>query len=82
MKRLYIIMVMILCVSSIQAQDQKKKETNSQEKKTIVVKKIDPISGNPVEQHKSLSNKKSKELTSINTYLKKLQSKRKETLVS
>ena len=82
MKRLFFILTLSLLSLSAIGQEKEVKKAPSNETKNIVVKKIDPISTKPIEQHKTLSNKKSKDLTSIKTYLKKIQSKRKETLVS
>lgn len=82
MKRLFFILTLSLISLSAIGQEKESKKELPVEKTNVVVKKIDPISTNPTEQHKTLSNKKSMDLTSIKTYMKKLQLKRKETLVS
>jgi len=51
-------------------------------KTEVVIKKIDPISINPKTQSLDLNYKKSNDLISIKAYIKSLQLKRKETLMS
>ena len=52
------------------------------DKKEFVLKKIEPISEDPVDQTKTLNYKKSKDIISIKAYIRSLQMKRKETLMS
>ena len=51
-------------------------------KTEVVIKKVEPISINPKTQNLDLNFKKSNDLISIKAYIKSLQLKRKETLMS
>jgi len=51
-------------------------------KTEVVLKKIEPISINPKTQNLDLNYKKSNDIISIKAYIKSLQLKRKETLMS
>ncbi|RLD29960.1 MAG: hypothetical protein DRI75_01700 [Bacteroidetes bacterium] len=58
------------------------KETKTDIKIEVVIKKIEPISINPKTQNLDLNFKKSNDIISIKAYIKSLQLKRKETLMS
>jgi len=51
-------------------------------KTEVVIKKVEPISINPKTQSLDLNFKKSNDIISIKAYIKSLQLKRKETLMS
>ena len=51
-------------------------------KTEVVIKKVEPISINPKTQNLDLNFKKSNDLISVKAYIKSLQLKRKETLMS
>ena len=51
-------------------------------KSSITIKKVDPISANPLKQTKVLNQVKSNELISVRAYIKTLRLKRKETILS
>ena len=51
-------------------------------KSSITIKKIDPISANPLKQTKVLNQIKSNELISVRAYIKTLRLKRKEAILS
>ena len=57
-------------------------ETKTIIKTEVVIKKIEPISINPKTQNLDLNYKKSNDIISIKAYIKSLQLKRKETLMS
>ena len=61
--------------------DTKNKDVETSVKNEVVIKKVDPISINPKAQ-KDLNFKKNKDLISVRAYIKSLQLKRKETLMS
>jgi len=76
-----ILVVPILTIA--QNNDKKDKvELNTIVKTEVVVKKVEPISANPKVQNKTINFKKSNDLISIKAYMKSLQMKRKETLMS
>lgn len=51
-------------------------------KAEIAIKKVDPISINPKTQNLELNYKKSKDIISVKAYIKSLQLKTKETVMS
>ena len=51
-------------------------------KTEVVIKKVEPISINPKTQNLDLNFKKSNDIISVKAYIKSLQLKRKETLMS
>ena len=57
-------------------------DTKTTVKNEVAIKKIEPISLNPKTQHLDLNYKKSNDIISIKAYIKSLQLKRKETLMS
>ena len=57
-------------------------ETKTIVKTEVVIKKVEPISINPKTQSLDLNYKKSNDIISIKAYIKSLQLKRKETLMS
>jgi hypothetical protein len=57
-------------------------ETKTIIKTEIAIKKVEPISINPKTQNLDLNFKKSNDIISIKAYIKSLQLKRKETLMS
>ena len=57
-------------------------ETKTIIKTEVVIKKVEPISINPKTQSLDLNYKKSNDIISIKAYIKSLQLKRKETLMS
>jgi len=57
-------------------------EVNTIIKTEVVIKKVEPISINPKTQNLDLNFKKSNDLISVKAYIKSLQLKRKETLMS
>lgn len=57
-------------------------DIHSELKTEITIKKIDPISANPLQQTKVLNTIKSNELISVRAYIKSLKLKRKETVLS
>jgi hypothetical protein len=57
-------------------------ETKTNIKTEVVIKKVEPISINPKTQNLDLNFKKSNDIISIKAYIKSLQLKRKETLMS
>lgn len=61
--------------------ESKKEVKETTIKSEVVIKKVDPISANPKAQN-DLNFKKSKDLISVRAYIKSLQMKRNETLMS
>lgn len=59
-----------------------KTEAKSIIKTEVAIKKIDPISINPKTQNLDLNYKKSNDIISVKAYIKNLQLKRKESLMS
>ena len=59
-----------------------KTEAKSIIKTEVAIKKIDPISINPKTQNLDLNYKKSNDIISVKAYIKSLQLKRKESLMS
>ncbi|MBT8259780.1 MAG: hypothetical protein HKO92_04505 [Flavobacteriaceae bacterium] len=83
MKRsLYIIAFLILPLFTMgqEKNEFSKIDIQSNLKSEITIKKIEPISSNPLEQIQLL-NIKSEELISIKAYIKTLKVKRKETIL-
>jgi len=62
--------------------ENKKEALEVNIKTEVAAKKIDPISINPKVQNKTINFKKSNDIISVKAYIKSLQMKRKETLVS
>lgn len=82
-KFLLIIVILVLpFISMAQTTVIDSLETKTIIKTEVVIKKIDPISINPKTQNLDLNYKKSNDIISIKAYIKSLQLKRKETLMS
>jgi len=82
-KFLLIIVILVLpFISMAQTTAIDSLETKTIIKTEVVIKKIDPISINPKTQNLDLNYKKSNDIISIKAYIKSLQLKRKETLMS
>jgi len=82
----FLLIIVILVLPFISMAQTTTTNTVGEAKTTIktelVIKKIDPISINPKTQSLDLNYKKSNDLISIKAYIKSLQLKRKETLMS
>jgi len=83
-KFLLIIVILVLpFISMAQSSTINTEEATKTIIKTeVVIKKVEPISINPKTQSLDLNFKKSNDLISIKAYIKSLQLKRKETLMS
>ena len=83
MKKYLLIIILVLTpILTIASNNETVKKEENTIKKEVVFKKIDPISINPMKQHKDLNFKKSHDLISVKAYIKSLQIKRKATINS
>jgi len=85
MKKFLIIIVILVLPFISMAQSttiNNVEEIKTTIKTEVVIKKVEPISINPKTQNLDLNFKKSNDLISIKAYIKSLQLKRKETLMS
>lgn len=85
MKKL--ILILAFTIAPLFAMSQSTNEVSKDELKAVIktevaIKKIDPISINPLKQNKDLNAKKSIDLISVKAYIKSLQLKRKASLMS
>jgi hypothetical protein len=85
MKKL--VFILAFAIAPLFAMSQNTNEVSKEEIKSVVktevaIKKVDPISINPLEQNKNLNAKKSIDLISVKAYIKSLQLKRKASLMS
>lgn len=83
-RTLYIIAFLVFPIFAMGQENTEvsKVEINSALKTEITIKKVDPISANPLKQTKVLNTIKSDELISVNAYIKTLKLKRKKTVLS
>ena len=89
MKRVLIVIAFLTVPFLATAQSEKKVEKTEVKteiskpviKTDVTIKKIDPISINPKTQNLDLNFKKSKDIISVNAYIKSLQLKRRKASV-
>ena len=81
-KYLLIVVIVLTPILSIASNNESVKTEENTIKKEVVIKKVDPISINPKEQHKNLNFKKSHDLISVKAYIKSLRIKRKAAINS
>ncbi|RMZ49566.1 hypothetical protein EB822_11270 [Flavobacteriaceae bacterium PRS1] len=82
-KFLLIIVILVLpFISMAQTTTNTVEDTNTIIETEVAIKTVEPISINPKTQNLDLNYKKSNDLISIKAYIKSLQLKRKETLMS
>ncbi len=82
-KFLLIIIILVLpFISMAQTTTNTVEDTNTIIETEVAIKTVEPISINPKTQNLDLNYKKSNDLISIKAYIKSLQLKRKETLMS
>ena len=82
-KTITVIVLLTLSFSAIAQNDKELKTTKEDSTKTeVVLKKIEPISNNPLIQNKVINFNKSFDLISVKSYMRSLQLKRKESEIS
>ena len=86
MKKIVLIIAFLAAPAICMAQDANTKPSEAPKspviKTEVTIKKVEPISNNPKTQFINLNYKKSNDLISIKAYMKSLQMKRNETLMS